>query len=138
KAQLLHRNLKHWRVHRTRVDRIAADVFGRVLESDGTSDRPHSALAGRVRGSTTAAKGRGRSQIDNRSTAGALEVRNPILAEEEDAPQVDRDGAVENLFRHIDYLGVLHERDAVTIRHRGELAKPGYGQVDCTLDIFGA
>src|ERR1700726_3865631 len=96
-TQLLHRDLKHRRVDRAWAYRIAPDIVSRALEGNCPANCGHAALARRVRGPASATQRGGGSQIDDCSAARALEMGNSILAQQEDAAQVDGKRTVENV-----------------------------------------
>src|SRR5216684_6343725 len=65
-------------------------------------------------------------------------MRQAILAQYENAPQVDRDSPVEDFLGNIDNVGVLHQRDAVAVSHRGDPAESRGGVIQRALDVLGA
>src|SRR5713101_604601 len=65
-------------------------------------------------------------------------MRQAILAQYENAPQVDRDSPVEDFLGNIDNVGVLHQRDAVAVSHRGDPAESRGGLIQRPLDVLGA
>src|SRR3990172_705665 len=88
----------HRGVGEPRVDAVGADPVRGELHGEVASERDHRALAGRVgvlRDGVSEQR-RGRTDVDDGTAAGLDQLRNAVLADPDDAFQVDRHHAVQD------------------------------------------
>jgi hypothetical protein len=140
------------RVDRPRAERVDADVLLGELDAELTAQRQHAALGGGVgdlgrRRSHHRDEARG---VDHGAAAGGLQVRDAVLAAQEDRAQVDRLDALPDVELGGDHRAVVGRRDAGVVEkdvdspvrfagvavHRGDLLLVGDVGRQCEVDLL--